>query len=41
MKAKEILKKVSGIVATVIFLPIIIPAAIIAITVVTVKNLMK
>ncbi len=41
MKAKEILKKVLGIVVTVIFSPIIIPAAIIAITVVTVKNLMK
>ncbi len=41
MKAKEILKKVSGIVVTVILSPIIIPTAIIAITVVTVKNLMK
>lgn len=41
MKAKEILKKVSGIVVTVVLSPIIIPTAIIAITVVTVKNLMK
>lgn len=41
MKAKEILKKASGIVVTVILSPIIIPTAIIAITVVTVKNLMK
>lgn len=41
MKAKDILKKVSGIVVTVILSPIIIPTAIIAITVVTVKNLMK
>lgn len=41
MKAKEILKKVSGIVVTVILSPIIIPTAIIAITVVTVKRLMK
>lgn len=41
MKAKEILKKVSGILVTVILSPIIIPTAIIAITVVTVKNLMK
>lgn len=41
MKAKEIQKKASGIVVTVVLSPIIIPAAIIAITVVTVKNLMK
>lgn len=41
MKAKEILKKVPGIVVTVVLSPIIIPTAIIAITVVTVKNLMK
>ena len=41
MKAKDILKKVSGIVVTVILSPIIIPTAIIAITVVTVKDLMK
>lgn len=41
MKAKEILKKASGIVVTVVLSPIIIPTAIIAITVVTVKNLMK
>lgn len=41
MKAKEILKKASGIMVTVILSPIIIPTAIIAITVVTVKNLMK
>lgn len=41
MKAKEILKKVSGIMVTVVLSPIIIPTAIIAITVVTVKNLMK
>lgn len=41
MKAKEILKKASGVIVTVILSPIIIPTVIIAITVVTVKNLMK
>lgn len=41
MKAKEILKKTAGVIITVILSPIIILTAIIAITVVTVKNLMK
>ena len=41
MKAKEILKKASGVIVTVILSPIIISTVIIAITVVTVKNLMK
>lgn len=41
MKAKEILKNASGIIVTVILSPIIIPTAIIAIVVETVKRLMK